>query len=154
MNCFFCGSDQSQVIDKRAVKTTGEIRRRRECLKCHNRFTTYERLCAVELMVIKRDGHRQVYDRNKLKRGIEKALEKRAAFNKVDVIISHIEKKVWVKGKKEVESKLIGAAVLTELKKADQVAYLRFASVYRNFANTTDFAKELRHLADRNIPKS
>jgi transcriptional repressor NrdR len=153
MRCFFCGSDQSQVIDKRAVKTTGEIRRRRECLKCHNRFTTYEKVCALELMVVKRDGRKQLYDRSKLKRGIEKALEKRPAFDQVDVIVGVIEKKLWVKGRNQVESKLVGAAVLTELKKADQVAYLRFASVYRNFANTTDFAKELQSLEEKRVAK-
>lgn len=146
MNCYLCGSDQSQVIDKRAVKTTGEIRRRRECLKCHNRYTTYERMSALELMVVKRDGRKQLFSREKLKKGIEKALEKRLAREKIDEICELVERKIWVKGKKEVESKVIGAAVLAELKKVDHVAYLRFASVYRNFANTTDFAKELKHL--------
>src|SRR5260221_12147434 len=112
MNCFFCCSDQSQVIDKRAVKTTGEIRRRRECLNCHNRFTTYERVCALELMVLKRDGKKQLYERTKLTHGIEKCLEKRPVFDQVDEIVSRVEKKIWVKGKKEIESKIIGAAVL------------------------------------------
>lgn len=146
MNCYSCGSDQSSVIDKRAVKGTGEIRRRRECLKCHNRYTTYERVGDIELLVIKRDGRRQPFSREKLKRGIEKALEKRPGLQNLNEITSRVESKLWIKGKKEIESKFIGQVVLGELKKVDKVAYLRFASVYRHFEDTTDFAKELQHL--------
>ncbi len=148
MRCFFCGSELSSVIDKRAVKTTGEIRRRRECLKCHNRFTTYERVCALELMVLKRSGRKEVFSREKLRRGIEKALEKRPGLDQAEELATIIERKIWGKGKKEVGSKVIGMAVLAELKKVDKIAYLRFASVYRNFENTGDFAKEIKSLGN------
>lgn len=146
MKCIFCGGAQSSVIDKRTVASTGEIRRRRECLKCHRRYTTYERICAIELMVIKRDGRREVYDVAKLRRGLESALQKRVGEGKVDEIVALIEQKVFSKGAKEVESKVLGQTVLAELKKIDEVAYLRFVSVYRHFSNAQDFSKELKHL--------
>lgn len=146
MKCFYCGSTQSSVVDKREVKSTGEIRRRRECLKCHKRYTTYERVCALELMVLKRDGHREVFDSTKLRSGIERALEKRPSFLNIEGIVTKIEGKIRGKGLKEMESKTIGKMVLAELKKIDKVAYLRFASVYRKFENPDDFTKELEHL--------
>ena len=146
MNCYICGSDLSSVIDKRAVKSTGEIRRRRECLKCHNRYTTYERLCAVELFVVKRDGRKQLFSREKLTAGVSRSLEKRPAYGKLAEIVAKVESRVWEKRKKEVDSKLIGTIVLQELKKVDQVAYLRFAAVYRNFGSAMDFEKELVNL--------
>jgi transcriptional repressor NrdR len=151
MSCYICGSDLSSVIDKRAVKSTGEIRRRRECLKCHNRFTTYERVCAVELYVVKRDGRKQLFSKEKLASGISRALAKRPAYEKLDEIVAKIETKIWEKRKKEVESKVIGTIILQELKKIDQVAYLRFAAVYRNFGSTSDFEKELVSLERRSI---
>lgn len=143
MRCFFCGSDQSSVLDKRTVKSSGEVRRRRECLKCHRRFTTYEKICDFELFVLKRSGKRELFNRDKLLGGLERALEKRPAFDQVEEIVSRIVTGLRVKGKREIESKIIGRAALSELKKIDKVAYLRFASVYRHFENTTDFAKEL-----------
>ena len=146
MYCPFCSSDQSSVIDKRAVKGTGEIRRRRECLKCHKRFTTYERVTALEFYVIKRNGQRQIFDRDKLRSGIARALEKRPAFEEIDRVVTKIESRIRAKGLKEVESKAIGREVLTELKKLDKVAYLRFASVYRQFKDPGDFTKELKTL--------
>jgi transcriptional repressor NrdR len=146
MKCFFCGSFQSSVIDKRAVTATGEIRRRRLCLKCGNRFTTYERLVGHELFVIKRDGSKELFDRNKLVSGVEKALEKRPARESLENLVDKILNKVNVKGRKEVQSRILGKAVLSELKKTDKVAYLRFASVYRQFQGAEDFEKELEHL--------
>lgn len=146
MNCDICGSGLSSVVDKRSVKSRGEIRRRRECLKCHNRYTTYEQIRVLELFVIKRDGRRQLFNREKLQHGIGRALEKRPAFDKVEEIATRVERRIRSKGKKEIASKLIGQTVLSELKRVDKVAYLRFASVYRHFENTTDFAKELQHL--------
>ena len=146
MKCVYCGGSQSSVIDKRSVASTGEIRRRRECLKCRRRFTTYERVCAIELMVIKRDGRKEAYDVSKLKRGIERALEKRPCEDQLDAIVLRLEQKFFAKGVKEVESKLLGQAVLTELKRLDDVAYLRFVSVYRHFNNDQDFTKELKQL--------
>jgi transcriptional repressor NrdR len=146
MKCFFCDSDQSIVIDKREVRSSGDIRRRRECLKCHSRYTTYERVCELELFVIKRDGRRELFNKEKLSGGIERALEKRPDFDKTAEVVDRILKKILLKGKKEVESKFIGQTVLMELKRLDQVAYLRFASVYRNFSGLGDFTKELEHL--------
>lgn len=146
MSCPYCGSSLSSVIDKRAVKSSGEIRRRRKCLKCNRRYTTYERLGEVGFFVIKRDGSRQPFDISKLRSGILKALEKRPLFSSVDEIVSKIEKKIRSKQEKEIDSKVIGQAVLGELKKIDSVAYLRFASVYRHFKDPGDFTKELEQL--------
>lgn len=146
MSCPYCDSDQSSVIDKRAVKSSGEIRRRRKCLKCNRRYTTYERLGEVGFFVIKRDGSRQPFDISKLRSGILKALEKRPLFSSVDGIVSKIEKKIRSKQEKEIESNVIGKIVLTELKKIDSIAYLRFASVYRQFKVPGDFTKELEQL--------
>lgn len=149
MRCFFCSSDQSSVVDKRAVKRTDQIRRRRECLRCHKRYTTYEQQINFELYVIKRSGQRQLFDRDKLKIGIAKALEKRPQLAAVDTIVDKIEQQVKGKKEREVPSKVIGQAVLAELKKIDHVAYLRFASVYRHFSKPADFKKELDNLKFR-----
>ncbi len=146
MYCPYCRSSQSSVIDKRSVKGTGEIRRRRECLKCKRRCTTYERASQVELLVIKRDGRKQPFDVNKLRSGIEKCLEKRPAFANLDTIVAKIERKIRSKDSSEVDSKVIGREILSELKKTDPVAYLRFVSVYRQFKQASDFTKELASL--------
>lgn len=146
MYCPFCRSVQSAVLDKRAVKGTGEIRRRRECLKCKRRYTTYERVLPVELTVIKRDGKRQPFDINKLRQGLVRALEKRPLFSDLETIVLKIERKIRSKQKIEVDSKQIGREVLIELKKLDQIAYLRFVSVYRQFKEAGDFTKELKML--------
>ena len=119
MKCFFCGSNQSSVIDKRSVAGTGEIRRRRECLKCGNRFTTYERVVDYSLYVLKRDGSRELFDRKKLTAGIERSLEKRPAISLLDQLVDKILEKVNVKGKKEIDSKVLGKTALSELKKLD-----------------------------------
>lgn len=146
MKCPFCSSLVNRVVDKRAVCGTGEIRRRRECLKCSKRFTTYERLANLEITILKKDGRKEVFNREKLKNGISKALEKRPLFEEADSLVNKIEKKLRQKGKKEIASKMIGKMVLSELKKIDAVAYLRFASVYMQFENPEDFAKELQSL--------
>ncbi|MBI2596131.1 transcriptional repressor NrdR [Candidatus Daviesbacteria bacterium] len=152
MKCFFCGSDQSSVIDKRAVRGTGEIRRRRECLKCQKRYTTYERLSAFDLYILKRDGRREVFDREKLKAGLQRALEKRPALEDLENIVDRVIKRLKTRGKKEIESKIVGSLALSELKKADSVAYLRFASVYRKFNDPLDFTKELESLGNGSPP--
>lgn len=146
MYCPYCKSPQSSVIDKRSVKGTGEIRRRRECIKCKRRYTTYERASAVELLVIKRDGRRQPFDIAKLRAGLERCLEKRPAIENLDTVVLKIERKIRSKDMVEVESKVIGREVLGELKKLDQIAYLRFVSVYREFKQASDFTKELESL--------
>lgn len=146
MKCVYCDSQLSKVVDKRSVKGSGEIRRRRHCLKCNRRYTTYERAVVSELIVIKRDGRRQPFAREKLNEGLVKSLEKRPHFDKVEVIADKIEGKLRAKGKNEVSSKTIGQMVLLELKKIDKIAYLRFASVYRHFDDPMDFTKELESL--------
>lgn len=146
MHCPFCGSLLNKVVDKRAVPSSGEIRRRRECLKCIRRYTTYERLYSVDLMVIKKDGRKELYCKDKLLNGIVKALQKRPGADQAETIAERIEKKLRGKGKAEISTKIIGQAVLTELRKLDQVAYLRFASVYRHFEDPRDFARELESI--------
>ncbi len=146
MYCPYCQSDLSQVIDKRAVKGTGEIRRRRECLKCHKRYTTYERVLPVEYLVIKRNGRKEPFDISKIERGLQRALEKRPAAVDLAKIVAKIERRVKSKENKEIESKVIGREVCSELKKVDKVAYLRFVSVYRQFKEPGDFTKELASL--------
>lgn len=147
MRCFFCSSEQSSVIDKRAVKSTGEIRRRRECLSCRKRYTTYERISSFELYVLKKDGRREPFDRDKLKSGLKRAFEKRPGLEDIELIVDKVVNRLRVKGKKEIESVVVGRAALAELKRVDQVAYLRFASVYRQFKDPGDFKKELENLS-------
>lgn len=146
MKCPFCGSQLSKVVDKRAVLSRSEIRRRRECLKCANRYTTYETLAAVEILVIKKDGRREPFIQEKLHSGLMRSLEKRPGIEKVSMIVDRIEARIRTKGLKEIPSQTLGKWVLAELKKLDSVAYLRFASVYRSFGDPRDFAKELKTL--------
>lgn len=148
MNCPFCSSGLNKVVDKRSVAGRGEIRRRRECLKCSKRFTTYETLARLDILVIKKDGRRQPYSQEKLRSGIVKALEKRPGIDRVEKIVGKIEGKIRSKGLKEVPSSLLGRWVLAELKRLDSIAYLRFVSVYRTFSDPKDFEKELRVLTE------
>lgn len=136
------------MVDKRSVLSRGEIRRRRECLKCDRRFTTYETLAQVEVLVIKKDGRKQPFIREKLERGLIKALEKRPGIDKVGEVLDRIEGRIRVKRLEEIPSQTLGKWVLLELKKLDSVAYLRFASVYRTFSDPKDFRKELETLKD------
>ena len=135
----------SKVTNKR---TSPEgIRRRRECLKCQKRFTTYERIEKNDLWVIKKDGRREKFNREKLEKGVERAFEKRlVAKEKIDKMINEIEEQLRRKGKKEIKSSEIGEIVIKKLKKIDDIAYMRFASVYRNFQDVNDFKKELKEL--------
>ena len=146
MKCPFCQSSLSKVVDKRAVDSRGEIRRRRECLKCSKRFTTYEILAKVEIMVAKKDGTREPFVREKLERGLIKALEKRPGIERVSTILDRIESRIRIRRLQEVSSQQLGKWMLSELKKLDPIAYLRFASVYRTFSDPRDFAKELKTL--------
>lgn len=145
MKCIFC-EGETKVTDKR--DSNGETRRRRECLKCKKRFTTYERTEELNLTVVKKDSSREPFSRDKMKAGILKACEKRPVeTEKIDAIVSNIEMKIQNKIKgKEVASKAIGELVMKELKKLDKVAYIRFASVYRDFKDLSDFKKEMRDL--------
>lgn len=146
MKCPFCNSTLSKVIDKRAVNSTGEIRRRRECLKCNKRFTTYETLAELEFIVIKKDGRREPFIKEKLASGLNRALEKRPGAEKAGKIVDKIASKLRSKGLREIPSQVLGKWVLSELKKLDPIAYLRFASVYRTFSDPRDFRKELEAL--------
>ncbi len=142
----FCSKSSNRVIDKRSVLSSGEIRRRRECLYCQGRFTTYERLSNLQFLVIKKDGHKEPYDKDKLRGGIIKALEKRPAAEQLDEFVAKVERKIWRKGVSEITSRQIGKVVLSELKKLDGIAYLRFASVYRQFQDPRDFTRELESM--------
>lgn len=146
MKCPFCQSALSKVIDKRTVDSRGEIRRRRECLKCGKRFTTYEKRAEIELLVVKKDARREPYSREKLQAGLVKALEKRPGLTEVSAILDRIEGRIRSKKLQEVSSRQLGKWILSELKRLDSIAYLRFASVYRTFSDPTDFRKELETL--------
>lgn len=146
MKCPFCLSSLSKVVDKRSVESRGEIRRRRECLKCSRRYTTYETIAEVEILVIKREGRKEPFDREKLEKGIILALEKRPGIDKVSEVVDRIESRIRTKRLTEIPSQTLGKWVLSELKRLDLIAYLRFASVYRTFSDPRDFAKELKTL--------
>lgn len=147
MQCPFCGAE-TQVTDKRDVES--ETRRRRECLKCKKRFTTYERIETKNIRVIKKDGSRELFDPEKVKRGIIKACEKRpVSSEKIDQTVHEIENKLKEGNKKEVKSEIIGEMIMKALKKLDGVAYIRFASVYREFKDLEDFKKQIKSLSER-----
>ena len=146
MKCPFCQSSLSKVVDKRSVGTRGEIRRRRECLKCQKIFTTYETLAKVEILVLKKDGRKEIFIREKLEKGLIKALEKRPGIDKIGLILDRIESRIRNGRYQEVPSAILGKWMLSELKKLDPVAYLRFVSVYRTFSDPKDFRKELETL--------
>ena len=147
MICPYCSSENSKVIDKRNNSETGHIRRRRECLNCDKRYTTYERIENIELDVIKRSGKVEQFDREKLKRGVIKAVKKRNINEeKFDDLIDDIERKLLQRKAKAIKSTDIGKMVLVRLKKIDKLGYLLFASVYKDFQNLNDFEKELREL--------
>ena len=145
MNCPFRQGTKFKVTNKR--DSPEGIRRRRECLKCKKRFTTYEKVAESDLYVIKKDGSREKFDPLKLKRGLDKAFEKRPVpKDKIDKVVFEIEEQIRKKGKKEIKSKLIGEMMMKKIKKIDKVAYVRFASVYRDFKDIKDFKEELKEL--------
>ncbi len=147
MRCPFCGYHDSKVVDSRVAKDGDSIRRRRECINCNRRFTTYERIEEVAQMVIKKDGRREAFDRWKLKSGIMKAIEKRAvSLEQVDAVINSIERELFNTNEHEVTTKSLGEAVMNRLKGLDEVAYVRFASVYRQFKDINEFMSELKDM--------
>jgi transcriptional repressor NrdR len=147
MICPFCNSDKTKVLDKREIGARTVTRRRRECLGCAKRFTTYERIEELDIYIIKKDGRREPYDRIKLRTGISKACEKRPVSQEtINDIVDRIEGDLRQSRTIEIKSNIIGEKVIEELKKLDKVAYIRFASVYREFADVTDFQEELRVL--------
>ncbi len=147
MKCPFCGHDEDKVIDSRSSEEGRSIRRRRECLNCEKRFTTYENIEETSLMVIKKDGRRESFDRKKILAGIKKACEKRPISTQgIEELTDKIEYTLQSKFEKEVESKQIGELLMELLYDLDEVAYVRFASVYRQFKDINQFMKELRGL--------
>jgi transcriptional repressor NrdR len=143
MNCPFCAYTTSRVTDKRESPTG--IRRRRECLKCKKRFTTYEKPEKKNILVVKKDGRREAFSKEKIKNGIMKACEKRPiSIDKIEKIIEEIEEKLMKN--KEVKSEVIGKMIMQKLKKLDDVAYIRFASVYMNFKDIKDFKRAVREV--------
>lgn len=143
-NCQYC---ESKVVESRDVASGESIRRRRECLECHHRYTTYERLERPAVTVVKKDGTRQLYDRAKLMGGLQKACEKTTISSTgLDELISRIEKAIYDEADGEIPSHKIGSIVMAELARVDQVAYVRFASVYRNFTDIESFERELNRI--------
>ncbi|MDC9587802.1 transcriptional regulator NrdR [Xenorhabdus sp. Reich] len=149
MHCPFCAAVDTKVIDSRLVGDGSQVRRRRQCLECHERFTTFEVAELVMPRVIKSDDIRESFDEEKLRRGMQKALEKRpVSSDDVETAISHIKSQVRATGEREIPSKMIGNFVMDALKKLDKVAYIRFASVYRSFEDIREFGEEIARLQD------
>lgn len=147
MKCPFCSFLDSKVVDSRPTDEGTSIRRRRECLKCFKRFTTYETVERMPLMLVKRDGTRQAYDRQKLLAGVMKACEKRpVSLMQLEQLVDRVEQKVFGSLESEISSKSIGELVMEELRHVDEVAYVRFASVYRQFKDINTFMEELSTL--------
>lgn len=148
MKCPFCASTNSRVIDTRSAE--GGIRRRRECEDCQRRFTTYERVAPLRLMVVKRDGRREPFDRSKILDGIQIACAKRPVpTERIEELISGIESELYHRGSREVTSREIGEMVMRNLRKLDGVAYIRFATIYRRFADVEDLSDEIQDLIER-----
>jgi len=147
MYCPFCNADDTKVIDSRLVADGGQVRRRRECVACTERFTTYEMAELVMPRVIKTDGTREVFDEEKLRAGLQRALEKRpVSIEQIEVALAQIKHFLQVTGEREVSSRMIGEEVMAKLRELDEVAYVRFASVYRSFQDLSEFQDELNRL--------
>ena len=150
MKCPFCRVENDRVVDSRTSGGGYIIRRRRECLNCGRRFTTYERIETMPLRVVKKDGSRVEFDREKILNGVMKACEKRpVSMQTIEEIVSSIETEIYNNYDKEVSSKHIGQLVMKRLREVDQVAYIRFASVYREFKDVSDFVEEVQPMLDR-----
>jgi len=150
MKCIFCGKSDTKVLDSRVSEDGTTIRRRRECSGCLKRFTTYETVEIAPIFVIKRSGNRQTFDENKIKNGIIRSCEKRPVpMQKIDGLVNEIKKKIFNSLEQEISSAKIGEMVMEGLKEIDEVSYIRFASVYRQFKDTDSFLKELESLIKR-----
>ena len=149
MKCPYCGYQESKVVDSRHSEDGQSIRRRRECLSCQKRFTTYETVECLPIVVIKRDGARQAFDRNKILNGMLRACEKRpVSYTQLDAAVDRIEQQLLNSYDREVSSIHIGDLAMQELKQMDDVAYVRFASVYRQFSDVNTFMEELKDMLD------
>ncbi len=147
MKCPFCACCNSKVVDSRPTEEGSIIRRRRECNSCGKRFTTYEKVEEIPLMIVKKDGNRESYDRNKVINGIVKACEKRpVSLNEIEDLVDDVEKDLYSLMDKEVSSNYVGEVIMEKLKEVDEVSYVRFASVYRQFADINTFKEELEKL--------
>ena len=148
MRCPFCASTNSRVIDTRSAE--GGVRRRRECEDCERRFTTYERVAPLRLMVVKRDARREPFDRNKILKGIQTACAKRPVpTGSIEEQVTGTERELYHRGSREVTSREIGEMVMQNLRRLDEVAYIRFATIYRRFADVEDLADEIESLLER-----
>ena len=148
MHCLSCGCEESKVIDSRLIEDVNSIKRRRECVECGRRFTTFERIEETPILVIKRNGERQLFRVEKIKNGIIRACEKRpVTSNQIDEMTARIEKQVLSTTEKEIESSAVGELVMSELEKIDKVAYIRFASVYKQFEDVSKFKEFIEILA-------
>ncbi|MBI2659007.1 transcriptional repressor NrdR [Candidatus Woesearchaeota archaeon] len=147
MKCPYCNNEETQVIDTRDTENLEATRRRRECLKCNKRFTTYERVEEAEIVVVKKDGKRERFERQKVINGILKACEKRdISLDKIEKLVDDVESDLRKRDSVEVESKVIGELIMKKLKSLDKIAYIRFASVYREFEDLERFEEELEKL--------
>jgi transcriptional repressor NrdR len=154
MKCPFCAEINNKVIDSRLSKDGNVIRRRRECLVCSRRFTTYEHIEEIPVMIIKKDGRREVFSIEKLRSGIQKACQKRnISVNIIEEFLDELERDLRESGEKEIPSHKIGERVLAKLYEIDDVAYVRFASVYREFKDVNDFVSELKSLLSEHKPE-
>ncbi len=150
MKCPFCDELEDKVVDSRMAKEGEVIRRRRECLGCKRRYTTYERVDEILPVVVKKDGRRESFDRTKILAGLKKACEKRPISTAtIEAVTDRIEKRIQEMGETEIESRVVGEELMKELHQLDQVAYVRFASVYREFKDIDQFMDELRTLAQQ-----
>jgi len=149
VRCPSCGKDRDKVVDSRSVRAGRAVRRRRHCTECGHRFTTYEYVDTAVFVVVKKDGRREPYNREKLVSGILTACEKRpVSRDAIDALVDRVETAIGEQGEREVRSQTIGEAVMKELRKLDEVAYVRFASVYRRFKDVGEFLDEVRSLLD------
>lgn len=154
MKCPYCGKDNTRVIDSRPADDGDSIRRRRECDECHKRFTTYEKVETIPMIVIKKDNNRETYDRAKVEGGVFRACHKRpVSATQIEAMIDDVESSIFSKEEREISSRQIGEMVMEKLKDLDSVAYVRFASVYREFKDVNTFMNELSKLLSANSDK-
>lgn len=150
MKCPFCGHENTRVIDSRPAEENNSIRRRRVCDECDKRFTTYEKVETIPLIIIKKDNNRETYDRSKIEAGVLRACHKRPiSAGQIEKLVDEVETEVFKLEEKEVSSEIIGEYVMEKLKKLDMVAYVRFASVYREFKDINTFMDELKKVLDK-----
>ncbi|MDE6917722.1 MAG: transcriptional regulator NrdR [Lachnospiraceae bacterium] len=150
MKCPFCNNENTRVIDSRPAEDNSSIRRRRACDVCNKRFTTYEKVEAIPLIIVKKDDNREAYDRAKIETGVLRACHKRpVSTDRIDELVDEVEADILNRGEKEISSRIVGELVMNKLKNLDAVAYVRFASVYREFKDINTFMDELKKVLDK-----